>query len=138
MSDDLDLDQLIEKSGNFFGHAVPRDSATATQVSWYPDWLNLSDRIGEKRAELLQAHGADPTDQEQSLMIRCQIEQALEDPDDDVTPGIWFCPRKGELVVVVCWGGGWDCSRKLFGVFKNREDATAALREKFILSVEEL
>jgi hypothetical protein len=33
MCDDLDLDELIAQSGDFFGRAVPRDSATATEVS---------------------------------------------------------------------------------------------------------
>jgi hypothetical protein len=138
LSDDLDPDELIAQSGDFIGHALPHGSPTATELSREPDWLALADQIGDERAKILN-DGADPTDQEQSLMLRYQVEQALESPNDDVTPGIWFClVPKGELAVVLCWDGGWDCSRELFGVYQNREDAVAALRKKFIFSVEEL
>ncbi len=131
----IDLDELIAERGELLGHALPRDSSTATELSWEPDWLALEDQLGEQRAALLNSHAADPSRDEVDLMLRCQIENALKAHNDDVTPGIWFCAEQGrenKIVVIVCWGAGWETSRELFGIFSNRDEAVAELREEFI------
>ncbi|WP_315703393.1 MULTISPECIES: hypothetical protein [unclassified Bradyrhizobium] len=130
----IDLDELISERGEFFGHALPRDSSTATVLPLEPDWLALEDHLGQQRAELLNSGGSDPTDDEVGLMLRWQVKNAFEAPDDDVTPGIWFCDeQENKIVVIVCWGSGWETSRHVFGIFLNRGEAVEALRKQFIL-----
>jgi hypothetical protein len=136
MASAIDLDELIAERGEFFGHALPRDSSTANELSWEPDWLALEDPLGGQRAELLNSGASDPSDDEVGLMLSWQVQQALKAQDDDVTPGIWFCgetKKENKIVVIVCWGAGWETSRRLFGVFPNRDEAVAELRKEFIL-----
>lgn len=130
----IDPDEMISERGEFFGHALPRGSSTATVLRLEPDWLALEDHLGEQRAELLNSGRSDPTDDEVGLMLRWQVKSAFEALDDDVTPGIWFCDeQENKITVIVCWGAGWETSRRVFGIFLNRGEAVDALREQFIL-----
>lgn len=132
------IDELVSDSGVVMGHACPRDSALLRVAEDEDDWSLVASEIGESRVTDLES-GALSTDDERKRLRRARLVAAFECPDDDVTPGIFFCkaPKadaERPCVVVVCWGSGWETRRELFGEFKTAEEAYAALTAAFHVS----
>ncbi len=129
----LDPNLLVSESGEFVSHILPFNSPLYDEASFEDwEWTLLNQVLSGDRLEELEA-GAEPRPHELNLLIKRRVESALDDPDDDITPGLWFAfPKQSQRVaVVVCWGSGWDTRRELYGCFSTKEAALEAISLRF-------
>ena len=82
-------------------------------------WI-LEDKIDQKRLVDLQA-GASFSKDEEKLLQDSWLKNLEENPDDDITPGVWtdtIYASDGAAILTVrhCYGSGWDTNRTLVEV----------------------
>ena len=123
--------ELSVQEAEFWTHALPRDSDALEHRADRLDWSDLENEINADRLVELAA-GARPTNGESELLCGALIERLFEEPDDDITPGLWTLALRGTdgataVAVVDCWGYSWFVERSLLGVYRNLEDAQSQL-----------
>jgi hypothetical protein len=130
---------LVEGSGEFLCHALRKEAWELDAPLEKIDWNYLDEHLSDARIEELES-GKEASEEERSLLRQALIRQMLEEPDDDVTPGVWICegPPDTDLspvVVVICEGYSFtDMNRTIFDSYDDLDNALQDLRKYFYLS----
>jgi len=127
--------ELSVDNSEFWTHVLPKDSMALDLPRFNQDWSDLDDAISEVRIEELN-DGAEPTREELDLLWSVVVQRLFEQPDDDVTPGLWILNLQGNagsaIAVVACEGCSYWTRRWLLGVYPHLSAACTALEETYI------
>jgi hypothetical protein len=137
-----DLYELVADYGQVYGPALRRDIYLARGVDWPRNWLEISNEIGEARAEALSEGLSTPTSSELQSLIRWQVDRALEDEDPALVATLWLCQKVSDddVIAVEGWGASLytELKFKLIGHYPDETSAIKDLRLLYIFSVTDL
>jgi hypothetical protein len=128
--------ELSLDNGEFWIHALPKDSRVLERPQDRLDWSFLEDAIPEERLRQLN-DGSEPTAEEIDLLREVLIKHLFEEPDDDITPGLWTLDLQGTtesaVAVIACEGYSFSgVHRWLLGVYRDLNEAHSMLSETYI------
>jgi hypothetical protein len=137
--DQNSLYELVSEYGEVYGNALPRDSYLLKTVDHANNWLQLSDVIGDQRADQLYNGHDLPSASEMRLLLEWQVEQALEISDPSVTPIIWLCKidDTGDFFAVESWDDSFyvELKFRLVGKYRLRAQAVDDLNKGYIFNI---
>ena len=134
--------ELVADFGEVYGGALPRNSHLARGIDWPENWLEISDKIGDVRAEIL-CQGLDiPSPDELKHLTHWQVNQALAANNPDIIATIWLCCKndEDEIIAVEGWGASLftELKFKLIDRYPDKNSAIKDLRMRYLFNADDL